>query len=74
MQYCALIQDEWRPIVRYDTAHRFVHRDLTHPSGATTKHSLAARDLNQAYTLAQLDMKTNWPAYRAAYERGMAKR
>jgi len=31
VQYEAFIEGEWWPIVRYDTAHGFPHRDLIHP-------------------------------------------
>ena len=28
VQYEAFIQGRWRAVVRYDTAHRFAHRDI----------------------------------------------
>ena len=31
VQYEALIQGEWKAIVRYDTAHRFAHKDIPTP-------------------------------------------
>ena len=30
VQYEALINERWRPIVRYDTSHGFAHKDIIH--------------------------------------------
>ena len=32
-QYEALISGEWRPVVRYDTAHGFAHKDIIKANG-----------------------------------------
>jgi hypothetical protein len=40
VQYEALLGGVWRPIVRYDTAHGFAHKDLIHPSGREDKQPL----------------------------------
>jgi hypothetical protein len=61
--------DEWYPVVRYDTAHDFAHRDLLHPSGETEKTEMAIQDYNEALTFAINDLAANWQRYRRRYER-----
>jgi hypothetical protein len=74
VQYEAYINDEWNPVVRYDTAHGFAHRDLMHPDGQVDKRKLAARDdLNGAYTGAAADLRKNWLRYREQYERELSR-
>ena len=68
VQYEGMIEDEWRPIVRYDTAHGFAHRDLMHPGGETDKQPLHFPSLNLALTFAIQDLKMLWSRYRAGYE------
>lgn len=58
---------EWRPIVRYDTAHGFAHRDLVHPDGRVDKTPLGMEDWNEALTTAMEDLKVNWPWYRERF-------
>jgi len=60
--------DEWEPVVRYDTAHGFAHRDVLHPSGKTDKIETAVRDYNEALTFAIHDLTDNWAKYRRRYE------
>ncbi len=45
-QYEALIEQQWRQIVRYDTAHGFAQKDVIHPSGETVKQPLPFFDFN----------------------------
>ena len=68
VQYEAMIKNEWNPIVRYDTAHGFAHRDLLHPGGETEKQPLYLPSLNLALTFAIQDLKMLWSRYRAGYE------
>ncbi len=65
--------DEWSPVVRYDTAHNFAHRDVLHPSGKTDKTEIAIQDYNQALTFAIRDLNDNWDKYRRRYERWLEK-
>ena len=58
----------WQPVVRYDTAHQFAHRDLLHPSGTVEKSALPTQDYNEALTFAMKDLKANWQQYRRRYE------
>ena len=73
VQYEAFIQGEWRPIVRYDAAHGFPHRDLLHPREATEKKEFPGRSNAEILTLGQEDIKRNWRTYRERYEREMGK-
>lgn len=73
VQYEALISSHWNPIVRYDTAHGFAHRDRIWPSGQLEKQPLFFDNYNMAFTYATLDLKANWINYRKAYEQEMKK-
>ena len=61
--------DRWHPVIRYDTAHGFAHRDILHPGGETTKENLNISDYNESLTFAQKDIRANWQFYRERYER-----
>lgn len=69
VQYEALIQGQWRAIVRYDTAHRFAHKDILHPDGSVDKQPLNFPSLNLAFTFAIQDLKALWRWYRYGYEK-----
>lgn len=73
VQYEAFINGEWRPIVRYDTAHGFPHCDLLHPDRPGEKTEYPGRSNAEVLTLGQEDIKRNWPAYRAHYEKEMGQ-
>ncbi len=52
--------DDWRPVVRYDTAHGFAHRDRYKPDGTKIAHEpLGMTDYNQALDYAIDDVKDN---------------
>lgn len=67
VQLECLFGDDWHPVVRYDTAHGFAHRDLLHPSGETEKKITPVRDFNEALTFAIQDLTKNWETYRRRY-------
>jgi hypothetical protein len=69
VQYEAFIQGRWRAIVRYDTAHRFAHRDILHPGDDVDKQPLNFPSLNLAFTFAVQDLKSLWRWYRDGYEK-----
>lgn len=73
VQYEAFIDGKWRPIVRYDTAHGFPHRDLLHPNRTEEKTEYPGRSNAEVLTLGQEDIKRNWQTYRARYEEEMNK-
>lgn len=58
---------QWRAVVRYDTAHGFAHRDLLRPDGSIEKTRLHINSLNEALTVAEHDLRTNWPRYRQTF-------
>ena len=68
VQLECLFSGDWRPILRYDTAHDFAHRDLLRPSGEAEKTRLDTQDFNEALTLAEKDITENWQKYRRRYE------
>ena len=54
-------QEEWEPLVRYDSAHGFPHRDQYFPDGTVSKHEpLPASDLGEALTYAINKIKREW--------------
>jgi hypothetical protein len=55
------------PVVRYDTAHGFVHRDLLDKKGRAVKTPVFNQDLNEALTFAENDLKANWLSYRKRF-------
>jgi hypothetical protein len=57
----------WHPVVRYDTAHGFAHRDQLHYKGTTEKSPLAVETLAQALTVAERDLRENWEHYREGF-------
>jgi len=73
VQYEAFIQDRWRAVVRYDTAHGFAHRDLYNARGRSMKIHLFVRDYNQALSFAELDLKAHWRIYRERFVKGARK-
>ncbi len=52
--------DDWRPVVRYDTAHGFAHRDRYKPDGTKVAHEpLPMTDYNNAFDYSVDDVKLN---------------
>ena len=64
VQYETKINDKWYPVVRYDTAHGFAHRDFLDMKGRAKKTPLFNQDLNDALTFAESDLRTNWESYK----------
>ena len=62
------MEGKWVPIVRYDTAHGFAHRDLMHPVRSPEKKEMQVKDFNEGLTFALKDLATNWEKYRGRYE------
>jgi len=72
-QYEAVISGEWRPVVRYDTAHGFAHRDVIRANGDVVKQPLFFETFNLAFTFATLDLKMNWRQFREDLEKELIK-
>jgi len=64
-----LFEDQWKPVVRFDTAHGFAHRDLYRRCGGAIKTPLGM-DFRTARTFAQDDILANWRRYRDLFLRG----
>ncbi len=65
------VRNEWRPVVRYDTAHGFAHIDRFTPRGNLIKERLNLT-YAEALTRAERDIKQNWAVYRETFLRGDA--
>lgn len=71
VQYESFIKDKWHPIIRYDTAHGFPHKDVMHPDGFVAKQPIYFANYNLAFTQAIQDIKILWPWYKESYKREM---
>lgn len=60
---------EWRPVIRYDTAHGSAHIDRFTLAGRKRKEWLQL-DFREALIRAERDLKTNWVMYRNNFLRG----
>ena len=69
VQYEVQVAGEWYPVVRYDTAHGFAHKDTLHLTGAASKEALPFTDYNVALLYAENDLRKNWEKYRAEFLR-----
>ncbi len=67
IQYEVWIDGAWYPVVRYDTAHGYPHRDILHLDGTQTKEFFMHYTNAEVLTLGQREIVENWMAYRAAY-------
>ena len=56
-------REEWRPVVRFDTAHGSAHRDLISPTGQVDKKALFLHSFNEALDYAETDLRQNWKSY-----------
>ena len=63
VQLEVLLAGKWSPVVRYDTSHRFAHRDLYRRSGRAVKTDLRM-SFDVALTYALDDLRDNWEMYR----------
>jgi hypothetical protein len=61
------LDGNWAPVVRYDNAHGFCHRDTLHPDGSQDKRGVPIGDVNQTFTYAIEELRANWEAHRARY-------
>ena len=64
VQYESLLDQVWKPIIRYDTAHGFAHKDIIKADGTQIKQPLFFDNYNLAFTFAAIDIKSNWKKYR----------
>lgn len=69
VQYETLVKDKWMPVVRYDTAHGYAHKDFIDPDGSKEKILIGASELNEALTFADKDINENWERYKDRFLR-----
>jgi len=67
LQYETFTQGKWLPVVRYDSAHGFAHRDLFDLNGIQSKTLLNINELNEALTFAESDLKSSWKIYKERF-------
>jgi hypothetical protein len=67
VQYETKVNNIWYPVVRYDTAHGFAHRDILDKKGSVRKTPLFNQDYNDALIFAENDLKTNWEYYKQRF-------
>lgn len=70
VQHETFIEGQWRPAIRYDTAHGFPRVDRIKPDGTVEKIPLLTKDLGEALTLADQDIEENWERYKEVYVSG----
>ena len=58
----------WIPVIRYDTAHGFAHRDTMRPDRGAEKSEISVRSYKEGLNYAIDDLKANWQSYRRRYE------
>ena len=73
IQYETIIEGHWHPVVRSDSAHGRPHRDILHPNAPVTKDWYTGYRNADVLSIGQRDIVTNWPTYRAKYEREMSR-
>jgi len=67
-QYETLLNDEWRPVIRYDCAHgQPFHRDVIWPNGNKEKESVDIQTLETAAVYARQDLENRWEWYLDRY-------
>lgn len=73
VQYESLFQEKWNPIVRYDCAHGYFHRDIIFPDGEQEKQVIAIEKLEDALSYAEQELKDRWEWYKQRYFKRIKK-
>jgi len=60
----------WNPVVRYDTAHGFPHKDVLQAKGKWVKIPFGFGSLGLIWNWALTDISQNWMLYRDRYLSG----
>lgn len=68
-QYESFINNQWTPIVRYDCAHGFFHKDVLYPKGIKEKTEMNFDSLKSASQYAAQDIKDRWEWYKERYHK-----
>ena len=72
-QYESYFNNRWHPIVRYDCAHGFFHRDFIMPNGEKEKSEIAIENLKDAAFYAEQDIKDRWEWYKEKFIKKIKK-
>ena len=69
LQLETFVDGQWRPVVRYDSAHDYPHRDILDWDGRVVDKFWLSPGLTnkQAVAVARQDLKEHANAYRAAF-------
>jgi NH3-dependent NAD+ synthetase len=62
-------EGNWKPVIRYDCAHDFAHRDRYHVKGVQDKQEIAL-GYAESLDLADKDINYNWDIYQQRFLRG----
>ena len=77
LSFCVQVEvslaGKWHPVVRYDTAHGFAHRDLLMPNGKVEKTPLFLHTFNEALDFSEADLRSNWESYVERYHKETQK-
>lgn len=73
IQLEVLVDADWYPVVRYDTAHGSPHRDILHPNGEQTKDWFEGYSVEDVLTIGQKDIMDNWTVYRDRFIKEMKR-
>ena len=63
-----ILDEQWLPVTRYDTAHGFVHRDDIHPNGEQFKTPLIFPSYEDGMNFTIDDLRTNAAWYVERYK------
>ena len=69
VQLEVLVGDEWKIVIRFDSAHGFAHIDRYYLDGRKIKKNLYLK-LTEALTLADEEIKENWKKFQKAFGEG----
>jgi len=67
IQYESFLNHKWIPIIRYDCAHGFFHKDVLYPDGEKEKHPITITNMEDAVNYANDDIKKRWMFYKEKY-------
>jgi hypothetical protein len=68
VQLECLFSGKWTPVIRYDTAHGFAHRDKMYAGKEIEKTEIHVRSFKEGLNFAMDDLETNWREYRRRYK------
>ena len=69
VQLEVLVHGEWQPVIRYDCAHGYAHRDRFNLQGEQLKDELRM-SYAEALTFGDDDLDDHWASYREHFLQG----